>query len=44
MSAWYIFSSFDFYPVFPAIGAYVFGTALFYKASIQLSNGKKIKN
>jgi len=41
MSAWYIFSSLGFYPVFPASGAYVIGSPLFDKATINLDNGKK---
>ncbi|MES2277882.1 MAG: GH92 family glycosyl hydrolase [Bacteroidota bacterium] len=41
MSAWYIFSSLGFYPVFPASGAYVIGSPLFNKATINLDNGKK---
>jgi predicted alpha-1,2-mannosidase len=41
MSAWYIFSSLGFYPVYPANGAYVLGSPLFNKATIQLSQGKK---
>jgi len=40
MSAWYIFSSLGFYPVFPANGAYVLGSPLFDKASIHLPEGK----
>ena len=40
MSAWYIFSSLGFYPVFPASGAYVLGSPLFDKATIQLPNKK----
>jgi predicted alpha-1,2-mannosidase len=40
MSAWYIFSSLGFYPVFPANGAYVLGSPLFDKASIQLPEGR----
>jgi putative alpha-1,2-mannosidase len=40
MSAWYIFSSLGFYPVFPASGAYVIGSPLFDKATIQLPNKK----
>ncbi|MDR2682823.1 MAG: GH92 family glycosyl hydrolase, partial [Dysgonamonadaceae bacterium] len=40
MSAWYIFSSLGFYPVFTASGEYVFGSPLFDKASIRLENGK----
>lgn len=40
MSAWYIFSSLGFYPVFPANGAYVLGSPLFDGATIQLP-GKK---
>ncbi|SDS47270.1 alpha-1,2-mannosidase, putative [Mucilaginibacter mallensis] len=41
MSAWYIFSSLGFYPVFPASETYVIGSPLFDKASINLDNGKK---
>jgi len=41
MSAWYVFSSLGFYPVFPASGAYVIGSPLFDKATINLDNGKK---
>lgn len=40
MSAWYIFSSLGFYPVYPASGVYVLGSPLFDKATIQLP-GKK---
>jgi putative alpha-1,2-mannosidase len=40
MSAWYILSSLGFYPVFPANGAYVFGSPLFDKASIKLPHDK----
>lgn len=39
MSAWYIFSSLGFYPVFTASGQYVLGSPLFDKASINLENG-----
>ncbi|MDF2192401.1 GH92 family glycosyl hydrolase [Paraflavitalea sp. CAU 1676] len=41
MSAWYIFSSLGFYPVYPASGKYVFGSPLFNKATISLPGGKK---
>jgi predicted alpha-1,2-mannosidase len=41
-SAWYIFSALGFYPVAPAANQYVIGAPLFKKATIQLSNGKKI--
>ena len=41
MSAWYIFSSLGFYPVFPASGNYVLGSPLFDKATINLPDGKK---
>jgi predicted alpha-1,2-mannosidase len=41
MSAWYIFSSLGFYPVFPASETYVIGSPLFNKATINLDNGKK---
>jgi predicted alpha-1,2-mannosidase len=40
MSAWYIFSSLGFYPVFPASGTYVLGSPLFDKATIQIPNKK----
>ena len=41
MSAWYIFSSLGFYPVFPASQEYVLGSPLFGKATINLNGGKK---
>ncbi len=41
MSAWYIFSSLGFYPVFPASQIYVLGSPLFEKASISLPNNKQ---
>ena len=41
MSAWYVFSSLGFYPVFPASENYVIGSPLFDKATIQLFNNKK---
>ncbi len=41
MSAWYVLSSMGIYPVNPANGAYVFGSPLFDKAEINLSEGKK---
>ncbi len=41
MSAWYIFSSLGFYPVFPASETYVIGSPLFDKATINLDGGKK---
>ena len=40
MSAWYIFSALGFYPFCPGSDQYVFGSPLFEKASIRLSNGK----
>lgn len=40
MSAWYVFSSLGFYPVFPANKAYVMGSPLFDKATIALPKGK----
>ncbi|OFX58415.1 MAG: sugar hydrolase [Bacteroidetes bacterium GWB2_41_8] len=43
MSAWYIFSSLGFYPVFPASGNYVLGSPLIDKATIHLPDGKKFK-
>ena len=41
ISAWYILSSFGFYPVNPAGGIYVFGSPNFDKVTINLPNGKK---
>ena len=41
MSAWYVFSSLGFYPVFPASCEYVIGSPLFDKATINLPNGKQ---
>jgi predicted alpha-1,2-mannosidase len=41
MSAWYVFSSLGFYPVFPASGIYVFGSPIFDKFTLNLQNGKK---
>jgi len=41
MSAWYIFSSLGFYPVFPASEKYVIGSPLFNQATIHLPGGKK---
>jgi len=40
MSAWYIFSSLGFYPVYPASGKYIFGSPLFDEATLQLDHGK----
>lgn len=40
MSAWYVMSSFGFYPVNPSNGVYVFGSPLFDKATIALPEGK----
>ena len=40
MSAWYIFSSLGFYPVFPASCQYVLGSPLFEEAQIELPGGK----
>jgi len=41
MSAWYVFSSLGFYPVFPASEKYVIGSPLFNRATIHLPGGKK---
>lgn len=41
MSAWYIFSSLGFYPVFPASGKYILGSPLFDKAVIRLAGNKR---
>lgn len=40
MSAWYVLSSVGLYPVFPANGAFVFGSPLFNKVSISLPGNK----
>ena len=40
MSAWYILSSIGLYPVFPANGAYVFGSPLFDKVSVKVKGNK----
>lgn len=40
MSAWYVFSSIGFYPVYPASGVYVLGSPLFDKVTIQLPGEK----
>ncbi|MDE6528592.1 MAG: glycoside hydrolase family 92 protein, partial [Muribaculaceae bacterium] len=42
-SAWYVFSALGFYPVCPASDQYVLGSPLFKKATINLSNGKKVE-
>lgn len=41
MSAWYVMSSFGFYPVNPSRGIYVFGSPQFDKVTITLPKGKK---
>lgn len=41
-SAWYVFSALGFYPVTPATDEYILGAPLFKKATLHLSNGKKI--
>ncbi len=41
MSAWYVFSSLGFYPVFPASGVYAIGSPIFDRATINLEGGKK---
>lgn len=41
MSAWYIMSSFGFYPVNPSKGVYVFGSPHFEKSTINLPAGKQ---
>ena len=43
MSSRYIFSSFEFYPVNRAQGAYSFGSHIFDKAVIHLENGKEFR-
>jgi predicted alpha-1,2-mannosidase len=40
MSAWYILSALGFYPVSPSSGAYVLGSPIVDKATIQVGNGK----
>ena len=41
-SAWYVFSALGFYPVTPATDEYILGAPLFKKATLHLSNGKKV--
>jgi len=41
ISAWYNLSALGFYPVFPASQEYIFGSPIFDKATINLSDGKK---
>ena len=43
MSAWYIFSSLGFYPVTPGTNAYIIGTPLVAKATVNLENGKQFQ-
>ncbi len=43
MSAWYIFSSFGFYPVCPGSDQYIIGTPLIDSCEIDLENGNKFK-
>ena len=40
MSAWYVFSAFGFYPLFPASGEYVLGSPLFDRITIHLPDKK----
>ena len=40
MSAWYVLSSMGFYPVNPSNGAYIFGSPLFNKVTINLPENK----
>ena len=42
-SAWYVFSALGFYPVCPGSNQYVLGSPIFPKATIHLSNGKKVE-
>ncbi|MBE0678505.1 MAG: GH92 family glycosyl hydrolase [Bacteroidales bacterium] len=41
-SAWYVFSALGFYPVTPGTGEYVLGSPLFRKATVTLSDGRKL--
>jgi len=43
MSAWYVLSALGFYAVDPVSGNYVFGGPLFQRATIHLTNGKKLE-
>ena len=43
MSAWYVLSSLGIYPVSPGSGEYTFAAPLFKKATIALTNGKKLE-
>ena len=40
MSAWYLFSALGFYPINPASGDYMIGSAIFSKTILHLANGK----
>ncbi len=40
MSAWYVMSALGFYPVTPGHPSYVFGSPLFKKVTLSLTNGK----
>jgi len=42
MSAWYVISALGFYPVDPVSGNYVFGTPLFNRAEVELSESKRL--
>ncbi len=41
-SAWYVFSSLGFYPVCPGSDQYIIGSPLFFRATLELENGKKV--
>jgi len=41
-SAWYVFSALGFYPVTPGTGEYVLGSPLFTRATVTLSDGRKL--
>ena len=42
MSAWYILSSLEFYPVNPADNEFVLGAPQLQRARLQLNNGKSL--
>ena len=41
-SAWYVFSAMGFYPVTPGSGEYVLGSPLFRKATVTLTDGRRL--
>ena len=44
MSAWFVMSALDFYPVDPVSGNYILGSPLFDRAVVALGNGRQIES